>query len=94
MVSRSRGYRSKTRHKLKKSVRGMPPVNRFLQEFEIGEKVSIILDSSITKGMPHPRFHGRVGTVTGKRGRAYLIKLKDIKKEKIFISLPVHLRRV
>ena len=93
MVSRSRGYRSKTRHKLKKSVRGMPTVNRQLQNFEIGDKVSIILEPAVTKGMPHPRFHGRVGTVTGKRGRAYLVKIKDIKKEKMFNALPVHLRR-
>lgn len=94
MVSRSRGYRSKTRHKLKKSKRGVPTVNSQLQSFETGDRVSIIIEPAITAGMPHPRFHGRVGTITGKRGRAYEVKIKDLNKEKIFVSLPVHLRRV
>jgi len=43
--------------------------------------------------MPHPKFHGLTGTIVGKRGNSYLVKIRDKKKEKIIISRPEHLRK-
>jgi len=94
MAFKTKGFRYRTRKKLKKKVRGLPPVNAFLKEFEVGEKVVIKIEPSVHKGMPLPRFHGRIGEVIGKRGRAYLVKIKDGGKEKVLISLPVHLKKV
>ena len=92
MAKRSRGFRSKTRKKLKKKKR--IPITKFLQEFEVGQKVAIELEPSSQRGMPHPRFHGRVGEVVGKRGKSYIIAIKDGKKLKHVISRPEHLRLV
>ena len=94
MVRRPRGLRSKTRKKLRKARRGGVTITQMLKEFEIGDKVTIVIEPSVHKGMPHPRFHGRVGEVVGKRGRAYLVRIKDGGKQKLLIALPVHLKKV
>lgn len=59
----------------------------------MGDKVDIIADPSFQKrGMPHRRFHGKTGTVVGKRGRCYEVVFKDIHKEKLIILGKEHIR--
>lgn len=93
MVERSKGSRSKTRHKLSKRIRerGPPRIWRVTQKFEQGDIVHIKLDPSVHRGMPHPRFHGHTGIVSEIRGRAYLVKISDGGKEKTIIVSPEHL---
>lgn len=88
------GPRKKTRYKFKKELRrrGLPPVTSVIQKFAIGEKVHIICDPSIQKGMPFRRFHGRTGTVIGQRGRAWVLAVRDGNAEKIVIARPQHLK--
>jgi large subunit ribosomal protein L21e len=88
------GPRKKTRYKFRKDQRrrGILPVTSLIQKFEIGQKVHVICEPSIQKGMPHPRFHGRTGTVVGQRGRAWLLEIRDGGKEKIVIARPQHLK--
>jgi large subunit ribosomal protein L21e len=85
--------KKKTRDKLSKTVRarGISPVVRAIQEFEAGAKVHVLIDPSIHKGMPHPRFHGKTGEVVGKRGRAFVLKITDGNATKTLITLPEHL---
>ncbi len=89
-----KGVRSKTRHSLKKSKRekGRPKVNKFLQEFKEGDKVHIIIDPSVHKGMPHRRFNGKTGTIVGRRGEAYLVKVRNILAWRTIIVHPAHLK--
>ncbi|RLG57873.1 MAG: 50S ribosomal protein L21e [Candidatus Hydrothermarchaeota archaeon] len=93
-MERSRGMRSKTRHKLRKEVRrrGLIPVTRFLQKFEIGDRVHIVIEPSVHKGQPHPIFHGKTGKIVEKRGEAYVVEVTCGEKKKKVICLPVHLR--
>ncbi|PWR76123.1 50S ribosomal protein L21e [Methanospirillum stamsii] len=88
------GPRKKTRYKFKKDLRerGVLPVTRVIQKFEIGQKVHIVCEPSIQKGMPHRRFHGKTGSVIGQRGRAWLVEIRDGNKNKMVISRPQHLR--
>ena len=88
------GPRKKTRYKFKKELRkrGLPPVTLSIQKFEVGDKVHIVCDSSIQKGMPHRRFHGKTGTVVGQRGRAWMLTIADGNSEKIVIARPQHLK--
>ncbi len=92
-MAKSHGIKHKTRDKLSKTVRarGISPVVRAIQDFQVGDKVHIILDPSIHKGMPNPKFHGRTGEVIGTRGRAFLLKVTDGNASKTIISLPEHL---
>ena len=88
------GQRKKTRYKFKKDLRarGVLPVTRVIQQFEIGQKVHVVCEPSIQKGMPHRRFHGKTGSVVGQRGRAWLVEIRDGNKLKTVISRPQHLR--
>jgi large subunit ribosomal protein L21e len=60
--------------------------------YEDGEKVAIVIDGGQQKGMPHRRFQGKTGTITGKQGRAYVIAVKDGNMAKTVVALPEHLR--
>ena len=92
-MQRSRGTRSKTRQILKKKprARGLSPITRGFQTFEPGEKVNIVIDPSIHSGMPHSRFHGLTGVVTGIRGTAYEVSVNVGGKMKVVVSRPEHL---
>ena len=96
MAKRSKGLRSKSRRKLTKHPRkrGLYPVSKVIQELPLGTKVAIILDPSSVKGQPHPRYHGRVGVVRERRGRAYVLEVRDGGSTKRIISRPEHLRMV
>lgn len=72
----------------------MSSINRALQSFEDGESVNIVIDSTIHKGMPHIRFHGRTGVVEGQQGSSYRVGIKDGKKHKTLVIRPEHLRKV
>ncbi len=92
MVVRSRGFRQKTRRKLKGSSKQKFKVTPFLQEFKLNDKVVINHSSYSHVGMPDPKFKGRIGLVTGKRGSSYIITIKDGKKVKNLIARPEHLK--
>lgn len=94
MVRKSKGTWFKSRHLLKKPTRkkGMPPLSAILREYTNGDRVTVILEPSVQRGRPHRRFHGKTGIIVGKRGRSYLINMKDMGREKLIISRPEHLR--
>lgn len=95
-VPQSSGYRSKTRKRLTKRARerGLSPVSRVVQDIKLGDRVVILIDPSVHKGQPHARYHGRVGVVREKRGRAYVVEVRDGGSIKRIISRPEHLRMV
>ena len=90
MVNKSHGPRRRTRHKFKGAKKFT--VNRYLKEFKNGQKVAIIIDSASQKGMPFRRFYGLIGDIFGKRGSAFLVKIKDGGKTKTVIARPEHLK--
>ena len=96
MVKRSKGIRSKSRNILRKKPRdsGLSSITRALQQFEEGDSVNIVIDSSVHKGMPHIRFHGYTGKVEGMQGDSYLVGIDVGKKHKTLIIRSDHLRRV
>jgi large subunit ribosomal protein L21e len=96
MSGRSKGLRSKGRKKLTKHPRerGLGSVVRATQEFSPGTRITIVIDPAIHKGQPHHRYQGMVGLIREKRGRAYVIEMKNGGKIKKIISGPEHLRVV
>ena len=93
MVVRSKGFRSKTRHKLAKHprTRGNPPPSHSLRDYPPGSKVAIKINAAIQRGMPHPRFQGLTGNVIERRGDAFIIEVASGNKVKTIISRPEHL---
>ncbi|MDR2866566.1 MAG: 50S ribosomal protein L21e [Methanomassiliicoccaceae archaeon] len=91
----SKGTRTKTRTLLckKPRARGLSPITRGFQEFAEGDKVNIIIDPSVHKGMPFSRFHGLTGEVVGQRGAAYEVNVYDGNKLKMVVARPEHLKK-
>ncbi|MBS3135726.1 50S ribosomal protein L21e [Candidatus Woesearchaeota archaeon] len=88
------GFNRKTRSKFKKHARdkGKISLSRYLQVFQPGDKVMLAIEPAFHKGRYHPRFMGKVGTIIGKPGKCYEIKISDSDKEKTLVVHPVHLR--
>ncbi|HYB68514.1 MAG TPA: 50S ribosomal protein L21e [Candidatus Acidoferrales bacterium] len=92
-MRKSKGYRSGTRRLFKKEPRerGKMKLSKLLYEYQPGTQVLVKIDSSVHKGMPHRRYHGRVGTVINKRGRSYVVSVSQGDAIKEIIVRPEHL---
>ncbi|MBU0958888.1 MAG: 50S ribosomal protein L21e [Nanoarchaeota archaeon] len=73
--------------------KGKLQLSRYFQELKKGDSIAVIREPSIRASFPK-RLQGRTGVVDGKRGKAYIIKIKDQDKEKKFLIAPIHLRNV
>ncbi|MCD6248309.1 MAG: 50S ribosomal protein L21e [Hadesarchaea archaeon] len=91
-----KGLRSRTRKKLRKHIRerGVPRPSRVIQEFPPNSRVIVDIDPSVPKGQPHPRYHGKIGVVVERRGRAYVLQIRNGGMTKKVISRPEHLKVV
>ncbi len=89
----SKGYRRRTRQLLRRKARekGKTGLSKILREYKPGDRVVIKLDPSTQTGMPHRRFHGKIGTIEKTRGRAYVVNVSQGKAVKEIIVRPEHL---
>jgi large subunit ribosomal protein L21e len=92
MVVKSHGPHRRTREKFRRT--GRVSINKFIKQFNIGDRVVIDIESSSLSGMPFKRFQGLSGKVIEKRGRAYLIEIKDGNKAKTVITNPEHMKSI
>lgn len=92
-MRKSKGFRAGTRRLLKKQPRekGKLRLSKLLQEYESGSSVVIKIDSSVQRGMPHRRYHGKVGTILSRRGRSYVVSVTQGDALKEIIVRPEHL---
>ena len=83
----------KTRALLKRNSRerGKTTLTKILTNYNEGDKVVVKIDSSVHKGMPHRRYHGKVGVVSAKRGRSYVVHVTQGDAAKEIIVRPEHL---
>jgi len=96
MAKRIGTARRKTRHLFAKprKMKGKMPLRKFFQTFAPGDRVTLIAEPSVQKGMYFRRFHNSVGTITRRRGFCYELTIKDVTKPKTLIVHPVHLRKL
>jgi large subunit ribosomal protein L21e len=73
--------------------KGKLRLGRYFQELQEGDIVSVDEELSLQPRFPK-RLQGRTGVVIGKRGDAYLVKIRNQAKEKNFFIAPVHLRKI
>ncbi len=94
MVKKSHGFRARTRSLMSKKVRkrGISPLSSVLVDYEVGQRVDIVINPSVHKGMPHRRYHGRTGVVKDLRGRAVVVDVGLGKAMKTLIIRPEHLK--
>ena len=79
----------------RKSVRtrGKIQLSRYFQEFEKGEKVAVVMERAIQSKFPK-RLQGRTGVIEEKKGRAYVVRIREQNKEKQHIINPIHLKKI
>jgi large subunit ribosomal protein L21e len=94
MTKRIGGNR-KTRGKFKRPAqkKGKLSLRDYLANYERGDNVLLKIDSISMEGRFHPRFMGKRGIVTAKRGTCYEVMILDGKKDKMLIVHPVHMRK-
>lgn len=85
------GKRAKTRYKFTRHAAPLT-VNKLLTLFDVGQKVQVNVDPSVHSGLPHHRFQGLTGTVTGMQGTAFVVDVKVGNKLKELVTTPVHLK--
>lgn len=73
--------------------KGKLQLSRYFQELKKGESVAIVREPAVQSKFPQ-RLQGRTGVIEGKRGKAYILKVKDQNKEKKFLIEPIHLKKI
>ncbi len=74
--------------------RGKIRFSEYFKELKTGDKVALKREQSVMEVGFHERMQGRTGVVVGKQGRSYIVKVKDINKEKTLILPAIHLKRI
>ena len=73
--------------------RGKLQLSRYFQSFNEGDRVSVVRERAIKSNFP-VRLQGSTGVVEGKRGKAYIVKIRTQNKEKSFLIEPIHLKKI
>ena len=73
--------------------RGKLQLSKYFQELKEGDAVAVTKEKAIKSSFPI-RLQGRTGVVEEKRGKSYVVKIKDQNKEKKFIIEPIHLKKI
>lgn len=96
MGGKSKGLRYRSREVLSKHPRerGMRGLSSLLREYEVGQRVTIDIDPTHVETAPHRRYQGRVGTIIGRRGSAYIVEVFLGDKRKNIITRAEHLKPV
>ena len=96
-MKRSHGIRNKGRAVLRRKPRdrGKIPLGSLLANYSLGQRVLILINPAVQKGMPHRRYQGRIGVVAEKRGRSYVLTVASGGKyPRTIISRPEHIKPV
>src|SRR5437867_12836999 len=95
-VETFQGLQDKTRTLISRKPRdrGKQPLGRLLIAYAPGQMVKIMINPAVQKGMPHRRYHGRVGTIAEKRGRSYVVEVTGTKTPRIIIARPEHITSI
>ena len=76
MTERSHGlFSGRTRHLSRHHKPGRLAISQLTKDLKVGDRV-VILPKGNFRDIPHPRYRGRVGVVTEKRGGAYVVRIK------------------
>ena len=73
--------------------RGKLKLSRYFQELKKGESVAVVAEPAVQFRFPK-NIQGRTGKIEEKRGKSYLVKIKDHDKEKGYLIAPIHLKKI
>lgn len=94
MAKRSSGlFSGSTRNLTRHHKPSRVSVRTFIKEFKMGEKVAIV-PIGTHRDVPHPRHKGKIGTVMGKRGNAYIVEVAAMNSKRTLIVGVQHLQKL
>jgi large subunit ribosomal protein L21e len=73
--------------------RGKLQLSRYFQELNKGDFVAISREKSVQSSFPE-RLQGITGIVEGRKGKVYMVKIKDGNKDKEILIGPIHLKKI
>ena len=73
--------------------RGKLQLSRYFQELKTGDFVTVVREPAVQSSFP-TRIQGRTGLIEDKKGKAYVVKIKEQNKEKRFLIEPIHLKKI
>jgi large subunit ribosomal protein L21e len=73
--------------------RGKLRLSSYFQYLEEGDSVAVVRERSIPANFPE-RMQGLAGVVVGKRGKSYIVDIKEHDKTKSYIIQPIHLKKL
>jgi len=80
-------------NKKKVRTKGKLPLSKYFQELKEGTSVSIIIERAMKPKFPK-QLQGKTGVICSKRGKEYIVLIKDQNKTKKFLIHPVHLKKI
>ena len=87
---RSHGFKHKSRSIMtKRTIRG---VSFLLREYHEGDRALVIIDLRQHKGLPHRRYHGKVGIINEVGRRSVTLDIKLGNKSKTLITRFDHIK--
>lgn len=93
MTRKSKGtFSRRTRNMVRHHKMSVLSVSEQIERFSIGDKVAIVPKSNY-RDAPHPRYRGKIGTVVGGRGDAYIVEVNVMNAKRKLIVLPLHLEK-
>lgn len=73
--------------------RGKLQFSKYFQTFKKGDFVAIDIEKSVPSNLLK-RLQGRTGVIDSRKGRCYMINMKDQNKEKKYLVQPIHLKKI
>jgi large subunit ribosomal protein L21e len=67
-------------------------LSQYFQELKEGDKVALVRNLSFKAAFPK-RMHGKTGTIMGKQGKCYIVRLLNGKTYKNFTVHAIHLKK-
>ena len=73
--------------------RGKLQLSKYFRKFANGDHVAVVREISLQSKFPK-RLQGKVGVIEDRRGKAYIVRIKDKNTEKRYIIEPIHLKKM
>ena len=75
--------------------KGKLSLSRMFQELSVGDRVVLNRELSLKSKRTIPKhFHGTIGEVVGKLGKAFIVKFLNGKSYKKLMVMPIHLKKL
>lgn len=79
----------------KKTIRekGKISFSKYFQKLKKGDNAAVTIEKSKEKNFP-TSIQGRTGVIASRRGKFYVVKINDKRRQKEYLIHPIHLKKI